>query len=219
MSRWSADRIRKSDRTRRRLLEALEELLQRQKLNEISVDDVAAAAGVRRTSFYFYFPSKAVAVAAVLDELYDETFVGASLFMSRSTERTAAVREALVHLLALWQQHRSVMIAVLDARAANREAAEIWERWLERFVAPVVEVIDADRATGLAPSGPEPAVMVRLLLSMNVVSLDRMLRGQVAPEDAEREIDALTAVWVRSIYGHDGVACGPALRTSSAVDS
>jgi AcrR family transcriptional regulator len=199
--RWSADRVRKSDKTRRRILEALEDLLQRQTLEEVSVNDVAAAAGIRRTAFYFYFPSKAVAVATVLDELYDETFAGASDFMSRSNDRATALNEAFVHLWSLWRQHRPLMIAVLDARAVDREAAEIWERWLDRFVAPVAEVIAADRKAGLAPAGPEPAVLTRLLLTMNERSLERMLRADLAEGEVAAELAGMQCIWTRSIYG------------------
>jgi AcrR family transcriptional regulator len=199
--RWSANRERKSDQTRRRLLEALEELLGHQSLEEVSVNDVAAAAGMRRTGFYFYFSSKEVAVATLLDELYDETFAGASLFMTGSTDRATALRDALEHLWQLWKQHASLMIAVLDARASDREAAEIWQRWLDRFVAPVAEVIIADRASGAAPEGPEPEVLLALLLSMNERALERMLRTDPPQHEVDREFDALTTVWVRSIYG------------------
>ncbi|WP_163805342.1 TetR/AcrR family transcriptional regulator [Mycolicibacterium anyangense] len=199
--RWSSGRIRKSDLTRQRILEALEGLLATRSLDELSVNEVAAAAGVRRTGFYFYFPSKAVAVATLLDEVFDETFEGASQFMARSMDRPTALRVAIGHLWALWQQHRPLMLAVLDARSTDREAATIWERWLERHVAPVAGVVAADRAAGLAPEGPEPATLLRLLVSMNERTLERMLRADLTRAEAESELDALTSIWARAIYG------------------
>jgi TetR/AcrR family transcriptional regulator, ethionamide resistance regulator len=200
-TRWSADRMRKSEQTRRRLLEALEKLLRTQSLHEVSVNDVAAAAGMRRTGFYFYFPSKEVAVATLLDELYNESFAGAALFMARTADRETALREAFAQLWELWKQHRSLVIAVLDARGNDRDAAEIWQRWLDRFISPVAQVITADRAAGLAPEGPDPDRLLTLLLSMNERSLERMLRARSSQSEVDRELDAIATVWVRTIYG------------------
>lgn len=170
-------------------------------LEDLSINDIAAAAGVRRTGFYFYFPSKAVAVATLLDELYDETLAGAEQFTGRASDRTAALREAIGRLWELWQRHRPLMLAVLDARSRDREAAQIWERWLERYVTPAADVITADRAAGLAPPGPEPATMLRLLLVMNERGLERMLRNGVDAVEADRELNALASIWSRAIYG------------------
>ncbi len=200
-ARWSAARVRKSDLTRQRILESLEELLRTSSIDELSVNEIAAAAGVRRTGFYFYFPSKAVAVATLLDELYDETFTGASQFMTRSNDPTVALRAAFENLWALWQRHRPLMLAVLDARATDREAAEIWERWLERFVAPVAEVVSIDRSAGVAAPGPEPALLLRPLLSMNERSLERLLRTGGTAEQVAAELDALAVIWSRTLYG------------------
>lgn len=200
--RWSADRVRKSEQTRRRLLEVLEDLLHEQPLDQVSVNDVAAAAGMRRTGFYFYFSSKEVAVATLLDELYDETFAGAADFLTHSRDRRKALRDAFDHMWKLWCQHRALMLAVLDARDKDREAAGIWESWLGRFVAPVAAFIEGDRASGLAPEGPPADMLLTLLLAMNVDCLQRMLRAETSADDADAQIDALTTVWIRSIYGH-----------------
>lgn len=204
--RWSADRIRKSDKTRRRILESLEELLSASGIDDLSVNDIAAAAGVRRTGFYFYFPSKAVAVATLLDELYEETLFGAMQFTERMSDRTAALREAIGNLWLLWQQHRPLMLAVLDARSTDREAQLIWHRWLDRYVAPIASVISADRIAGIALPGPEPATMMRLLLAMNDSSLERMLRNMPDANEIGDELDALASIWSRAIYGADSLA-------------
>lgn len=181
---------------------ALEELLLDQSLDEVSVTDVAAAAGMRRTGFYFYFPSKEVAVATLLDELYDETFAGAADFLSHSRDRSAALRDAFDHMWELWNRHSALMLAVLDAREKDRQADQIWRGWLDRFVAPVASFIDVDRSKGVAPAGPEPEVLMGLLLAMNVDCLQRMLRTDPDVAEVDRQLGALTTVWIRSIYGH-----------------
>ncbi len=90
----------RSATNRNRILQTAGEMLYRQGYNSTSVDDIAAAAGVSKSNFYYHFPSKedlGLAVLAVrreqlerllLDTLHDETlapivrlrrFVGALL--------------------------------------------------------------------------------------------------------------------------------------------
>ena len=60
------------DERRTALLTALEDLLESRPLAQIGVADISRAAGVTRSAFYFYFPSKAAAVAALLADFHEQ---------------------------------------------------------------------------------------------------------------------------------------------------
>jgi len=112
-----------------------------------------------------------------------------------------AIRDAFAQVWSIWLQHKSLMIAVGDARVSDSEAAAIWQRWFDRFVEAVADSIAADRANGLALSGPEPEHIARLLLEMNERSLQELLRDQRSTKEISERLDAMTAVCVRSICG------------------
>ena len=65
----------KGDERRTALLEALDHRLQESDLDSINIADISRRAGVTRSAFYFYFENKATAVAALMDEMYDDALV------------------------------------------------------------------------------------------------------------------------------------------------
>ncbi|MEU7814983.1 TetR/AcrR family transcriptional regulator [Pseudonocardia sp. NPDC049154] len=190
----------KGEERRADLLHALEGMLAERRLAEIGVDDIAGAAGVRRTAFYFYFANKAAAVAALLEDAFDALIAGAQDFLGRGGDPIEALRDALTALWESWRVRRSVMLAMFDARDIDESVRGIWDEWLESFVEPVGAVVREERATGRAPAGPDPAVLVRLLVGMNASALERWCRGghDEVPADV---VEGMVHVWVTALYG------------------
>ena len=71
----------KGDERRAALLASLADQLQDSSLDSINIADISRRAGVTRSAFYFYFESKALAVAALMEELYDESLAAAALLV------------------------------------------------------------------------------------------------------------------------------------------
>src|SRR5690606_7999010 len=59
----------RADARRTALLHALDDLLREAVLDDIKIADISSRAGVTRSAFYFYFDSKAAAVAALMSEV------------------------------------------------------------------------------------------------------------------------------------------------------
>jgi AcrR family transcriptional regulator len=62
--------VNRGDQRRAALLRAFDELLREQSLDDVKVADISSRAGVTRSAFYFYFENKAVAVLALMADLY-----------------------------------------------------------------------------------------------------------------------------------------------------
>src|ERR1700689_2715879 len=60
------------DERERAIMQTAEQLLEEPSLSEISVDDLARGAGISRSAFYFYFPSKAAVVLTLVDRMVAE---------------------------------------------------------------------------------------------------------------------------------------------------
>jgi TetR/AcrR family transcriptional regulator, ethionamide resistance regulator len=190
----------KGDERRAALLAALDHHLLEGDgaLDSINIADISRRAGVTRSAFYFYFESKAAAVAALSEEMYDASVAAAAHLAADGTP--ADNIEAVIRtLFAAWEKHQYLYRAMLDARATSPAVREMWESDRLSFVAPLAEMIEAERSDGRAPAGADAHALASVLLELN----DRMLERLSVGGDVEREtlIDTVVCIWLRSIYG------------------
>ncbi len=63
---------------------------------------------------------------------------------------------------------------MLDARAGNPSVRELWDADRDSFVEPVAAMIEAERAAGRAPEGPDAGALATVLLELNDRALERL---------------------------------------------
>src|ERR1700727_3137860 len=61
------------DEREQAILQTAERLLAERSLGETSVDDLTQGAGLSRSAFYFYFPSKDAVVLTLVDRMVEQT--------------------------------------------------------------------------------------------------------------------------------------------------
>ncbi|PRX46646.1 TetR family transcriptional regulator [Prauserella shujinwangii] len=191
----------RGDRRRRALLSALDELLREGSLASINVRDISRRADVTRSAFYFYFENKAVAVAALCDEMYQESFTAGTALLSGEGSPEDRIRRTIAGLFEAWAKHRHVFRAMLDARDTDETVRALWDRDRESFVPRVAALIERERTGGRAPEGPDPALLATVLLELNDRALERLSRGGPSAVPADELREALVTVWLRTIYG------------------
>ena len=185
----------KGDARRAALLEALDLQLQESSLESITIADISRRAGVTRSAFYFYFENKATATAALMEQMYDESFEAAA--MLTGDDPAAARVESMVRaLFGAWERHQHLFRAMLDARATSPAVREMWDADRRSFVPTVAEVVAAGRPD-LDPAGATARASV--LLELN----DRMLERLALGGDLTRDqlVDTVVSIWLRTIYG------------------
>ena len=190
----------KGDERRGALLAALEESLRSgSTLDSINIADLSRSAGVTRSAFYFYFENKAAAVAALHDEMYAEGFDAASVLDGGGSVGDR-IETAIRAIVSGWSQRTHLFAAILDARAASPAVREQWEEYQQSYVDVVADLIEAERAAGAAPDGPDAREIALALLDLNDRTLERVVR---TPDgfDAEAHLEAVVHVWLTSIYG------------------
>ncbi len=191
----------KGDERRAALLAALDHHLLEGDgaLDSINIADISRRAGVTRSAFYFYFESKAAAVAALSEEMYDGAAAAAAHLTGDGTP-AENIEATIRTLFAAWEKHLHLYRAMLDARATSPAVRQMWESDRLSFVAPVAAVIDTERRCGRAPAGADARALASVLLELN----DRMLERLSLGGDVEREtlVETVVSIWLRSIYGH-----------------
>jgi AcrR family transcriptional regulator len=197
MSETSSGAAR-GDRRRTALLESLDHHLREGSLDSINIADISRRAGVTRSAFYFYFENKASAVAALMEEMYDESLLAAAQLRADGTP--AENIDAMVRgLFSAWDKHEHLFRASLDARATSATVRELWDNDRESFVPVVASMIDAERRTGAAPDGVDATALASVLLELNDRMLERLALG--GPLEREQLVEAVVAVWLHTIYG------------------
>lgn len=195
--------VHRGDARRTALLESLDEILREQSLSDTSLDSIHIAeisrrAGVTRSAFYFYFENKQAAVAALMEEMYDQAFVATGELSGDATPADN-IAATITGLFDAWENHQHVFRAMLDARATSPAVRELWDNDRQSFVEPVAQMIRAERAAGRAPDGVDASSVATVLLELN----DRMLERLALSGGAARPLlqEAVVEIWLRTIYG------------------
>lgn len=190
----------RSDARRDAILDALDHGLRQCTLDAVSLAEVARAAGVSRSAFYFYFENKSAAVAALMERMYDDTFAVNHVFTTAAADSPRArVYTMLDGLFDTWQRHRHLFAAQLQARGQSAAVGEVWDAARQSFVGSVAAMIRAERACGAAPDGLDPAVLASVLLEFNDRILERLTAGGALTRQQLR--DGAAAVWLGTVYG------------------
>lgn len=201
MTRARTDRraVQRGDQRREAILDALEITLQQRDFDDVNIAEVAARAGVTRSAFYFYFENKAIAVAALMERMVDDTMFVNDIFTSSDRSPQDRVRGMLEGLFDTWERHRFMFKAALQARGRSAAGREMWDQARASFVASVAGMIGSERAAGTAPDGIDATVLATVLLEVNDRLLERMTLG--CPLSRTELLDGAAAIWLGAVYG------------------
>jgi AcrR family transcriptional regulator len=192
----------KGDARRDALLTAFDELLREQSLDDINVAEISRRAGVTRSGFYFYFESKALAVMALMQELYDAAADANEMLVKAEGDPEERIRAAIALLFDTVDSSPHTYRALLEARGSNPDVRQMWDAGLADFAAVIAGMIETERAAGRAIEDPDADAVAAVLLDLNNHALERHALGSGPPR--EQHIDALVSIWLRTIYGPGG---------------
>ncbi|MBP2451624.1 TetR/AcrR family transcriptional regulator [Mycolicibacterium lutetiense] len=189
----------RSDQRRTAILAALDEHLKQTGFDALNIAEVARAAGVGRSAFYFYFENKAAAVAALLEPMHEALMAANTVLANTAEPPRSRVRDTLEAVARTAEEHRYLFEAMWEARGANSAVRDMWDAARESFVPTVAAVIVADRAAGRAPDGADAAVLASLLMELNDRLVERIIVG--GPLTRRQLLEGAEAMWMGTIYG------------------
>jgi TetR/AcrR family transcriptional regulator, ethionamide resistance regulator len=187
----------------RAIMQTAERLLEERSLSEISVDDLARGAGISRSAFYFYFPSKDAVVLTLVDRMVAEAASARDEVSERllATDPIAAWRESLRIFYATFGAHRAVIRAASELGSTNAEARVAHTQILEGWVAEVTERIEAERERGAAPQGAPARDLAVALVQMNERVLSAIFIDETPAVLEDNVMEILDHIWLTSVYG------------------
>ena len=192
---------RQGDRREQAILDATRTLLAGAPFSDLTIEQIATAAGVARSSFYFYFADKAqillVLYADVLEEMSAEL---ERWFADPAKHAEPWSRASITAAVTVALRNANIVCAALDSRGAHPEIDQALSMYFDRVVERCTLLIERERADGLAPStGPSAHALARALMHMTLHSIHELLRAGASAADADELIDTLTALWARGV--------------------
>jgi TetR/AcrR family transcriptional regulator, ethionamide resistance regulator len=191
------------DDRERAIMQTAERLLEERSLSEISVDDLARGAGISRSAFYFYFPSKDAVVLTLVDRMVAEAASARDEVSERllASDPLAAWRESLRIFYATFGAHRAVIRAASELGSTNVDARVAHTQILEGWVADVTERIEAERERGAAPRGAPARDLAVALVQMNERVLSAIFIDETPAVLEGNVLEILDHIWLTSVYG------------------
>jgi AcrR family transcriptional regulator len=192
-------RAAQKEMTRRLLLSTALELFEAKGYAGTTVDDIAAAAGTTRVTFYAYFPSRSDLMRELLAELNEILQrISSPDHGSTAGDLVAAVRDGsreaigawLVERSKQWDTIRPYTVAAFEAAAVDPELRQLVDQWIEE--------VASDIEQGLGDAGrfaPDSRHMRGVLA---FAQLDHVARSGARDRDRaelDRMIDVLTDSW------------------------
>ncbi len=185
------------------MLDATEGLLAERPLDEITVFDVIAGAGVSRATFYLYFESKNAAVAALAEDVIERIYADLwePFITGAEPPSELLLTQHFIETMAIWREHRAVLMAAAGAWRADPNAFYQWGALWTRLVNDTTAYIERAREAGLAPAGLDAGALAATLVWLDESALYLAFTGG-SPQLRDDDLLAATlaAVWMRAIY-------------------
>src|SRR6187549_1686157 len=88
---------------------------------DLTVDELARAAGLSRTAFYFYFPGESQALMAAAAEVAEETAAEADRWWHGEGAPEELVRVALQGIVAVYVRHSSMLRTAVEVTTYDND--------------------------------------------------------------------------------------------------
>jgi AcrR family transcriptional regulator len=176
---------------------ALVDVLRDSSFKDLTVDELARAAGISRTAFYFYYRGKNEVLMAAADEVSAETYEEADRWWHGEGPPDQLVREALEGIAAVYLEHSVILGAALEATAYDEEFRTFYKALIDRFVEATAQHLRRELAAGrLRPLDPEPVAEALVWMVERSCYAFLLLENRPVGE----VVDSLTGIWVHALY-------------------
>jgi AcrR family transcriptional regulator len=164
---------------------------------DLNVERIATAAGISRTAFYFYFRDKRDLLMRLAGDVTELLYAQADIWFSgEGDDPEDEIREALTRIAALYQEHGTLIRAIVEVSTYEEDIATFWRGLLQRFVDATARRIEAE---GHLPEGL--AVPTAFALTWMVERTYYQQLVQDDPVPLESMVDAIVGIYRGTVYG------------------
>ncbi|MEU0343291.1 TetR/AcrR family transcriptional regulator [Streptomyces bobili] len=169
-----------------RVLSALEELL-RDGLTytELSVEQIAHAAGISRSTFYLYFRDKVDVLLRVSGSLRSRSYEIAEAWQPCGPDGGAdGLARTYEQIMRHYREHAALLSAIHEVAAYDPAVRDAWAAHQDRFVDNLVAVLKEEQRAGRTPADIDPWLAARLIVQGGGEVITRHVVGSDGSDDA-----------------------------------
>jgi len=189
----------KGDQREQALLDAAKVVLREKPIGQVTIDELAGAAGIARSGFYFYFESKQALLAALCDQSIGLTDADMGKWLASDGLDREALREGLALSLKRWLIEGRWLREVFLAPEPGPEVLGVRERLVNDGCTQFRHRIERDARAGLTVGGP-PALLATMAINLRLTTFADAFADPAA-HDQDELIDTLTDAILRLVYG------------------
>lgn len=173
-------------------------LLASKPFKDLKIDEIASAAGLTRTAFYFYFKNKNEVLVAVVEDMAGDLYQEADRWWSGGGEDVdQEMHEAIEGTAEVFRRHADVLRAAIEVTSYDSDFAALYRQLVERFITNAAAHIREEQQAGRAkPIDPDTTAEALIWMTerccFELICLDGRDPGPV--------VDALTPIWLAAVY-------------------
>jgi AcrR family transcriptional regulator len=189
----------KGDQREQALIEAARAVFRNKSISQVTIDELAGAAGIARSGFYFYFESKQALLAALVDQRLAEADLELAEWLASDGLDREALRRGLAAGLARWKTDGRWLREAFITPDPGPDVMHVRDRLVEKGCSLFSERIERDARAGLTVGGP-PQVIAKLAVHLRAVTFADVYADPGAYDDEEL-LDTLSDAILRLVYG------------------
>jgi AcrR family transcriptional regulator len=207
-------RPRKSDRTRRAILDSALEFLWSRPFRELTVAELMSMSKVSRAAFYQYFSDLHELMEYLLHGISEDIFAAATPWFEGEGDPLPLLEESLAGFLRVCYRRGPIVKAVADAAPMDGRLEKAWTEFLSGFDDAVAHRIEQQQAAGwIEPFEARPVAIAlnRMDAALVIQHFGRRPRGN------QKSVHAtIVRVWAATLYGKDALAQSQSRKRSNA---
>ncbi len=189
----------KGDQREQALVDAARTVFRDKSISQVTIDELAGAAGITRSGFYFYFESKSALLAALVEQGLAEADLEMAEWIDSDGLDRAALRAGLAAGLQRWKEDGRWLREAFITPDPGPEVTQIRDRLVDQGCTMFSRRIERDARAGLTVGGP-PDVLAKMAVHLRSAMFADVYANPGALDESEL-LDALTDAILRMIYG------------------
>lgn len=176
------------------ILDALQELLENQQIQTISVSEIAETAGIGKGSIYYYFPSKDAILEALVERSYEKPLRTAKALAER-TEVSPFIRMAMI-FEACRSSSSEFIKSENNTDSGTQEKAFLHQKYVNHIITELKPVLAEIIRQGIQKGEihfSDPDSLAEIVLIVLTVKMDNTLVPS-SREEIENTISALVSL-------------------------
>lgn len=190
--------IRDKDATRKRLLDAAEQVFAEKGYHGTVVDDIIRVSDSSKGGFYFHFPNKQAIFLALVDKLVPRLAAAIDRAIAGETDPVAQLDAALRTVLETFGRHRQLSkILLIEAVGLGHGFDDKLMRTRSRFAGMIQDHLDRAMAAGAIVPQDTTLISWAWFGAINEIVVRWLATGQ--PERLEETLPTLRTMLLRSV--------------------